>query len=678
MSASEALRARHAALVDEILHHDFQYYILAEPEISDEQYDTLMRELVALEEQHPDLRSSDSPTQRVGGGITRDFPTVSHDTPMLSLANSYSEQDIRDFHRRVSESLGIAEVEYHAELKLDGVAISLRYADGVLERAATRGDGIQGDDITPNARTIRALPLRVRGKHHPALFEVRGEVVMYKEDFARLNEEREAAGDKLFANPRNSAAGTLKLQDSSVVSRRNLRSFVYAVGADVAGVETQSGALQWLRDCGFPVNPHHALCTDIDAVIAFWRHWEEHRDELPYEIDGVVVKVNSLRGQRELGSVAKSPRWAIAFKFASRQANTVLRDITFQVGRMGTVTPVAELEPVLLAGSTISRATLHNEDFIRDLDLRPGDVVTIEKGGDVIPKVTAADHSARKENSTPFAFTSVCPACLSALRRPEGLAAWFCENQRCPAQVRGRIEHFASRTAMDIEGLGEAVVDVLVRQGLVSTVADLYWLHEHRETLERVERFGKRSVQKLLEGIESSKSRSFERVLYALGIRFVGQGVAALLAGRFPSFDALGSATIEELEATDGVGPRIARSVRSFFEDAEALAVVRKLRDAGVTSHGTARTVRTHDFFSGKTFVITGTLIGYTRDEAKALIEGFGGKVTGSVSAKTSFVLAGEAAGSKLDKARALGIRVIDEDEFVSHITASETSADTA
>jgi DNA ligase (NAD+) len=678
MSATEASRDRHAVLTQEIQHHDFKYYVLAEPEISDEQYDALIRELVTLEEHYPELRTPSSPSQRVGGAITRDFPTVVHDTPMLSLANSYSEQDIRDFHRRVSEALGTDDVEYHAELKLDGVAISLRYSNGVLERAATRGDGVQGDDITPNVRTIRTLPLRARGEKHPGIFEVRGEVVMYKTDFARLNEEREANGEKLFANPRNSTAGTLKLQDSSIVAKRNLKSFVYSLSGEFASIETQSGALQWLRDCGFPVNPHNAVCADIDAVIAFWQHWEEHRDELPYDIDGVVVKVNSLRLQRELGSIAKSPRWAIAFKFASRQAITVLRDITFQVGRMGTVTPVAELEPVLLAGSTISRATLHNEDFIRELDLRPGDVVTIEKGGDVIPKVTAADHSVRSGESTPFSFATHCPACSSVLRRPEGQAAWFCENQRCPAQVRGRIEHFASRNAMDIDGLGEAVVDVLVTQGLVRTVADLYSLHEHRVVLEAVDRFGKKSVQKLLEGIESSKARPFERVLHALGIRFVGQGVAALLAKHFPSFDALSAATIEQLQATEGIGPRIAKSVTEFFEDAESFAVLGKLREAGVTIQGSGRSMQAHPFFSGKTAVITGTLNGFSRDEAKAIIEGFGGKVAGSVSAKTSYVLAGEAAGSKLDKARALGIPVIDEDEFVSHITASETSADTA
>ncbi len=667
MHPTDNAHARYTALAREILHHDYLYYVLAEPEISDERYDALLRELADIEREHPELQTPDSPTQRVGGTVTREFPTVAHDTPMLSLSNSYSEADVRDFHRRVSELLEIDSVEYHAELKLDGVAISLRYRDGVLERAATRGDGVQGDEITPNARTIRSLPLRVHSDDYPPQFEVRGEVVMYKDDFQRMNEEREAAGEKLFANPRNSTAGTLKLQDSAIVAKRNLRAFTYALNSPIDGVETQDQALQWMRKLGFPVNPNSAVCESIDAVLEFCSRWEQQRDELPYDIDGVVVKVNRIRQQEQLGSIAKSPRWAIAFKFASRQATTQLRGITFQVGRMGTVTPVAELEPVLLAGSTISRATLHNEDIIRELDLREGDTVTIEKGGDVIPKVTAVDHSARGNDSQPFDFASICPACGTALRRPEGQAAWFCENQACPAQVRGRIEHFASRTAMDIEGLGEAVVDILVGKGFLRTVADLYTLGEHRDAIEAIDRFGKKSVDNLLDGIERSKSRPFDRVLHAIGIRFVGQGVARVLAERFPSFDLLAAATLEELQLAEGIGPRIAESVVAFFGNPESVAMVEKLREAGVTSRGEARIIESHPFFEGKTFVITGTLTRFTRDEAKAAIERMGGKVAGSVSARTSVVLAGEAAGSKLEKARTLGIQIIDEDEFVSH-----------
>ena len=668
MSIPEAARARYAELVARIFQHDHLYYVLADPEISDEAYDALLRELVDLERDYPELRTDNSPSQRVGGFVTRDFPTVTHDTPMLSLANSYSGDEVRDFHRRVSEALERDDIAYHAELKLDGVAISLRYRDGALERAATRGDGIQGDEITCNARTIRSLPLQVRGGEAPAVFEVRGEVVMFKADFARINEEREAAGEKLFANPRNSAAGTLKMQDSAIVAKRNLHVFVYALTSRIDGVADQAAALAWLRTHGFPVNPHSVVCKNIDEVLAFCDNMELQRDALPYDIDGVVIKVNGLRQQEQLGSIAKSPRWAIAYKFASRQATTVLRGITFQVGRMGTVTPVAELVPVLLAGSTISRATLHNEDFIRELDLRTNDTVTVEKGGDVIPKVTAVDLSTRKEDSEPFTFATLCPACATPLLRPQGQAAWFCENQACPAQVRARIAHFADRTAMDIEGLGEAVVDVLVEQGLVSTVADLYDLADHRAQLEAIERFGKKSVDYLLAGIERSLSRPFDRVLHAIGIRFVGQGVARILAENFPSFDALAAASAEELQRVEGIGPRIAESVRAFFQNEESADMIARLTAAGVTSQGEARHIEQHPFFAGKTFVVTGTLQRYTRDEAKAIIERLGGKVAGSVSKKTSAVLAGEAAGSKLEKAQALGIKIIDEDEFVSHI----------
>jgi DNA ligase (NAD+) len=677
MHVPDEVRARHAALIDEIERHDHRYYILADPEISDFDYDALIRELVAVEHQYPGLRRHDSPTQRVGGDITRDFPTVAHDTPMLSLSNAYSEAELRDFHRRVREALDSEDVTYLAELKFDGVALSLRYRDGILERAATRGDGLQGDDITTNVRTIRSLPLRVPGDGTPPLFEVRGEVIMYKADFAKLNDEREAQGEKLFANPRNSAAGTLKIQDSSIVAHRKLRAFVYSIPTSINGVHTQADALQWLRERGFPVDEHYAVCPDIDAVLDFCARWEEQRDELPYDIDGVVVKVNSLSAQQRLGAVARSPRWALAWKFASRKASTRLRDISFQVGRMGAVTPVAELIPVLLAGSTISRATLHNEDFIRALDLRPGDLVTIEKGGDVIPKVTSADHTSRSSESRPFAFISYCPSCQSPLSRPEGQAAWFCENQACPAQVRGRIEHFASRGAMDIEGLGEAVVDILVGQGFVHTVADLYELHKRREELERIERFGRKSVDKLLESIERSKGRPFDRVLYAVGIRFVGQGVSRLLTDHFRSMEALAAASVEELQQVNGIGARIADSVYAFFRNADSAAMLRALGSAGLVMRLADRPVERHAFFSGKTFVITGTLIGYSRDEAKALIERYGGKVTGSVSARTSCVLAGDAAGSKLDKARSLGIPVIDEEEFVSHIRISETTSDT-
>jgi DNA ligase (NAD+) len=672
MAVPDDMRARHASLSEEILQHDYRYYVLADPAISDSAYDALFDELQDIEAKHPELRTSHSPTQRVGGSITREFPTVTHDVPMLSLANTYDEEDVRDFHRRVTELLDVEYLRYHVELKLDGVALAVRYRDGDFERAATRGDGTQGDDISANARTIRSLPLRLRPETAPPpVLEVRGEVVMHKKDFAALNSEREKSGEKLFANPRNSTAGTLKMQDSSAVARRRLQAYMYSLIGAVPGVETQHGALEYMRRCGFSVNPHTRLCDTIDEVIEFWRTWQEARDELPYEIDGIVVKVDDLRQQEELGNVARSPRWAIAFKFAARQARTVLERIEVQVGRMGTITPVAHLRPVPLSGSTISRATLHNEDFIRELDLHLGDTLLIEKGGDVIPKVTGVVRDQRPADARPFRFPSDCPACGSLLHRPEGEAAWFCDNLRCPAQIRGRIEHFASRGAMDIEGLGEAVIDTLVDHGFIETYADLYSLAGHREEMEALDRFGRKSVENLLAGIEESKSRPLDRVVHALGIRFVGQTVARLLAMHFRSLSALEAADEDALVAIDGVGPRIASTVIRFFRDEETRALVHRLIGAGVTARSESRDHEEHAYFTHRTFVLTGTLARMTRDEARAHIERFGGKVSGSVSKNTDVVVAGEAAGSKLDKARRLGITVIDEDTFLAQLPES-------
>lgn len=670
MSVSPSALRRHLELAETIRRHDHLYYVLAEPAISDQEYDALLSELQRIEEEFPELRTPDSPTQRVGGDITREFPTVLHASPMLSLANTYDEEDLRDFHRRVVEQLETTEVEYFAELKIDGVALSARYRDGVLERAATRGDGTQGDDISANARTIRSIPLRLQGQAPlPPLLEVRGEVVMYKEDFLRLNEGREAAGEKLFANPRNSTAGTLKLQDSSIVASRRLHFFAYTLIADLPEVDTQSAAMEYLRQRGFPVSPHYRICRSIEDVLGFWEHWEAHRDDLPFEIDGVVVKVNRFRQQDQLGTVARNPRWAIAFKFSARRATTVLEDIVYQVGRMGTVTPVAVLRPVFLAGSTISRATLHNEDFITELGLRVGDTVTIEKGGDVIPKVTGVDESQRSAEAPAFRFISECPACGTPLRRPEGEAAWFCENVECPAQLRARIEHFASRGAMDIEGLGEAVVDTLVDRGFIRTYADLYSLHAIKDALISLDRFGEKSVTTLLANIERSKHATLDRVVHGLGIRFVGQGVARLLARRFRSLPPLMDADVDALTAIDGIGPRIAESVRRFFDEPQSRALADRLLDEGVAGEiendgGTD----TLPFFDGKTFVLTGALSRFTRDQAKALIERLGGKVTGSVSKKTDALLAGEDAGSKLEKARGLGIAIIDEEGFLAEL----------
>lgn len=673
MSVPPDIRKEHENLCREIREHDHRYYVLADPSIDDRQYDALMERLLAIEKDYPSLRTPDSPSQRVGGTITKEFPTVRHDVPMLSLSNTYSEDELQAFNRRVCEKLGKESVTYTAELKMDGVAVSLIYEDGVLVRGATRGDGFVGDDITANVRTIRSLPLRLTNADATGRrLEVRGEVFMHKKDFEALNTERELTGEKLFANPRNSTAGTLKMQDASIVASRPLRVSVYSLFAPELHLTSHYESLQTMRSLGLPVNANVRLCQGIVEVQAFCDEWEMRRDSLPYEIDGVVVKVDSLEDQRTLGTVAKSPRWAIAYKFSARKAETVLKDITFQVGRIGTITPVAELAPVLLAGSTISRATLHNEDFIRELDLRKGDTVVIEKGGDVIPKVSAVVLEKRPQDAEPFVFASKCPACGTALLRPEGEAAWFCENPECPAQVRGRIEHFASREAMDIETLGEAVVDVLVEHGFITTYADLYDLHTSRKELEKLERFGAKRVEKLLDGIERSKRQPLDRVLFALGIRFVGKGTATLLANHFLSFDALRVAAKEELESVNGIGPRIAESVRRFFDDSRSCSLVDKLIRAGVSaSLQETEPEQRLAFFDGKTFVLTGTLTSLTRDEAKRLIETFGGKVAGSVSSKTNAVIAGESAGSKMDKARQLGIRIFSEEDFINELPPS-------
>lgn len=647
--------------------HDYRYYVLAEPVITDEHYDRLMRELQLLEEENPSFRSPDSPTQRVGGEPTKEFGTVTHDPPMLSLANTYSEEEIRDFDRRVRELLKDETPTYVAELKFDGVAIALKYRGGLLVEGATRGDGTQGDDITNNLRTVKPIPLRLRTEEDGLMnIDVRGEAFMHRKDFDGMNAQREALGEKMFINPRNSTAGTLKLQDPKLVATRRINMFAYALFANKKRLEKHSVNLDLLRKLGFPVNSHSKICTTIDEVVAYWKRWEDKRDTLPYDIDGVVIKVDSLRQQNLLGTIAKSPRWAVAFKFASRKAETRLNGITLQVGRVGTITPVAELEPVFVGGTTVSRATLHNIDYIHELDLRIGDMVIVEKGGDVIPKVSGINPSKRPKKNAPFVMPRKCPACGSSIYRPEEEANYFCENSGCPAQVKGRIEHFASRGAMDIEGLGEAAVDQLVTLELVKTVADLYVLSEKKKKLVELERWGEKSTQNLLEAIEGSKKKPYHRLLFALGIRHVGAGVAKVLAAEFPSLEGMQKATEEQLRSTQQVGPAIADSIVHFFADKHNQEIVRRLSDSGLTLAGPAR--KKGGALAGKTFVLTGTLPTYSREEATAIIERNGGSVNSSVSKKTTFVLAGDDAGSKLAKARTLGVRVISESEFMSMV----------
>lgn len=648
----------------EILEHDYRYYVLAQPSISDAQYDALMRQLQELEAQYPDLVTPDSPTQRVGGQPTKEFPTVPHTVPMLSLANAYTEEEIRDFDRRVRELLEGASYRYVCELKFDGVSLSLRYRNGILSAGVTRGDGTQGDDITNNVKTIRSIPLRLRdpGKEF-ANIEVRGEVFMERKDFEEMNEERARLGEKIFANPRNATAGTLKLQDPKLVAARPLKFFAYYLRSEGKSLTSHFDNLQTLKRLGFVVNEHSRLCTSIEQVIDYWKLWQERRDKLPYDIDGVVVKVDSLRQQEILGAIAKSPRWAIAFKFAARKAETKLLDIRLQVGRVGTVTPVAVLQPVLLGGTTVSRASLYNEDYIRDLDIRIGDTVVVEKGGDVIPKVTAVVTGKRPRSAKPFRFPRACPECGSKLFRPEGEANYFCDNYSCPAQLKGRIEHWAMRGAMDIEGLGEAVVDQLVKLKFVRNVSDLYYLHEHRHELVELERWGEKSVNNLLESIEASKEKPFHRVLFALGIRHVGAGVAQVLGEHFDSIDDLRRASQEELQRIHEIGPKIAESIVHFFRDRRNVEMIERLRRAGVKLVAERKTTGP---LSGKTFVLTGALSSMTREEAKALIEAAGGKVASSVSKNVDYLIVGEEAGSKLDKARKLGITLWDEKELLS------------
>ncbi|MFN0159576.1 MAG: NAD-dependent DNA ligase LigA [Bacteroidota bacterium] len=661
--ASRQINQRAEQLRQELHEHDYRYYVLAEPTIADEQYDVLMKELQGIEREYPELQTPDSPTQRVGGQPTKTFPTVSHNPPMLSLGNSYSEQEIRDFDRRVREMLDEEAPRYVAELKFDGVAIALRYRDGKFVQGATRGDGTQGDDITHNLRTIRALPLRLRTSDKSVMnIQVRGEAYMERRDFDKLNAQQATAGGKIFINPRNTTAGTLKLQDPKIVAGRAIRFFAYSLFASGGHLASHSENLKVLGKLGFSVNAHARLCSSIDEVIEYWKTWESKRDTLPYDIDGIVVKVDSLEQQQTLGNIAKSPRWAIAFKFASRKAETLLKGITLQVGRVGTITPVAELQPVFVGGSTVSRATLHNVDYITELDLRVGDTVIVEKGGDVIPKVSRVVQEKRPKETTPFSMPRTCPECGSRIYRAEEEANYFCENSECPAQVKGRIEHFARRGAMDIEGLGEAAVEQLVGLGLIKNYADIYSLHKHKESLVSIERWGEKSAQNLLDAIEQSKKQQFHRVLFALGIRHVGTGVAQLLSEHFDSIDALAEADEEALQSVSGLGPRIATSVKHFFAEKHNREIIKKLKGAGLTL--TATTTRTRGTLSGKTFVLTGTLPAFSRDEAKRIIEQHGGKVASGVSKNITYVLAGEDAGSKLAKAESLGIAIINEKEF--------------
>lgn len=651
-----------AELRDKIRFHEHRYYVLDDPEISDFEFDKLLAHLKELEQQHPELLTPDSPTQRVGGEPSSEFPKVRHSVRMMSLDNTYSVDDLRDFDRRVRELAGRDRVEYVAELKLDGLSMALTYQDGTLEHGVTRGDGTVGEDVTANIRTIHSVPLRLDARKlkaigNPARLEVRGEVIMTRKAFEQANAQREAAGEPKFANPRNSAAGSIRQLDPRIVAERKLDMFVYYL--QVKGVEPlaqHAQALETLGAMGFKVNPHWRRCPAFDDLLAYIQEWETKRHELAYEIDGIVVKVNDVRLWEELGATSKSPRWAVAYKYPARQATTRVNDIRAQVGRTGTLTPVADLEPVDVGGVTVSHATLHNMDEVERLGVKIGDTVLIQRAGEVIPQVLKVVEHA--EDGRKFVMPEKCPVCGEDVRRAEGEVAYRCVNNACPARLKESLLHFAGRRAMNIDGLGEALVDQLVDQGLVRDVAGLYKL-THQQ-LADLERMGKKSAQNLLDEIARSRQVELARVIYALGIRFVGERTAQLLANHFGSLDKLATATDEELVKAEEVGPRIAEAIREFFQEKRNLEVIGKLREAGL-QFKQAQTRKADGKLAGKQFVLTGTLPTYSRDQAKQMIEDAGGRVVGSVSKKTDYVVVGADAGSKLDKARALGVKTVDE-----------------
>lgn len=653
-----------------ITKHDYNYYVLAQPIVSDADYDKLVKELEQLEKENPHLITNDSPTQRVGKDLTKEFKPVKHKVPMLSLSNTYDEEDLLDFDRRIKESLPENEkVEYVVELKIDGASVSINYIDGKLKTAATRGDGLIGEEITNNIKTIRSIPLKINNKISDKYslkdFEVRGEVFMRIADFKSLNKEREIKGEKLFANPRNSTAGTLKLQDPKIVSSRKLNVFLYSLISVDEEFHSQEENLKLIGQLGFNVNDQFKVCKNIQQVLEVCKEFEQIRDKLDYEIDGAVIKVNLIRQQKILGSIAKSPRWAVAYKFKAKQAFTKLLDITWQVGRTGAITPVAELEPVLLAGSTISRATLHNFDEIQRKDIRVGDTVVIEKGGDVIPKIVSVVLDERKKKSTQTIPPVKCPVCQSKIYKPENEVAFYCENPECSAQIKGRLIHFASRGAMDIEGLGEALIDLFVERGFIKHISDIYKLKDKREELIKIDRLGEKSIDNLLSAIETSKSQPFSKVLFAIGIRYVGAGAAQKITDHFVSVENLIAASEEQISDIYEIGPSISKSIRQFFSDKKNLKLIEELRRAGLNFVSEKKEIKSSSL-TDKTFVLTGTLSGFSRDEAAERIKALGGKATSSVSKNTDYVIAGENAGSKLTKAESLGIKILDESAFLA------------
>ena len=665
----EQAKLRITELTGKINHYNYLYHQKDISEISDYEFDQLLRELIDLEEQFPALKLADSPSQRIGGTITKVFETVYHKYPMLSLGNTYSQDELRDYDKRVSKGLDGESYEYICELKFDGVALSITYENGLLSKAVTRGDGEKGDNITNNAKTIKTLPLKINNSANSGAIEVRGEVFMSRKVFDKLNKEREDIGETRLANPRNTASGTLKMQDSSVVANRKLDCFLYSLLGEDLQIKTHEEALKQLEKWQFKVSSTYKKCKNIEEVIEYIEYWETRRFELPLETDGIVVKVNSYAQQEVLGFTAKSPRWAIAYKYKAENAATVLKEISYQVGRTGAITPVANLEPVLLAGTTVKRASLHNANEIERLDLRIGDTVFVEKGGEIIPKITGVDISKREEGSEPVSYISSCPECGTPLIRKEGEAVHYCPNERgCPPQIKGRIEHFIQRKAMDIDSLGTRTIALLFEQNLLNNPADLYKLSY--DDIFQLEGFKDLSTRNLLNGIEASKNISFDSVLFALGIRYVGKTVAEKLAGHFKNIDNLASADFEALIAVPEIGERIAESVIEFFKVPENKTLIEELKGAGLQFAMIEKEVVLESSLLGdKSFVISGVFNSFSRDEIKEKIKNNGGKVVSAISGKVDYLVAGEKMGpSKLEKAQKLGVNIISEQDFLAMI----------
>lgn len=669
-------------LTKELNEHNFRYYVLAQPLISDYDFDMKMKQLEQLEKQYPDLAFSDSPTQRVGGAITKEFKQVRHEYPMLSLGNTYSEQEIIDFVTRVKKLIP-EKVEYVCELKYDGVAIGLRYENGRLVSGITRGDGEQGDDVTTNIKTIRSIPLRLRADGYPEKFEIRGEVMMTRDVFDQINEERVEIGEQPFANPRNAAAGSLKMQDSAEVAKRSLDCFLYYLVGDRLPINNHYDSLRECRRWGFKIPNYIAKCSSVEDIFDFIQYWNTARRDLNFDIDGVVIKVNSYEQQQALGFTAKSPRWAIAYKFEAESAATELLSIDYQVGRTGAITPVANLAPVTLAGTTVKRASLHNADIIEKLDIRVGDVVFVEKGGDIIPKITGVDFNKRPKSSQTTEFIRQCPECGATLIRNEGEAAHYCPNDSgCPPQIKGRLEHFISRKAMNIESLGEGRIEILYENDLVKSISDFYYLSNESllglekifpadgEKKERRVSFREKTVENIMTGIENSKQVPFQRVLYALGIRYVGETVARKLAAHFGNIDALIMANIETLTSVPEIGERIAGSITDYFSKPENIRIIAKLKDAGIQM----KTIQAEEPIAdgklvGLSFVVSGVFQNFSREGIKQVISEQGGRVLSAVSANTSFLVAGDKMGpAKIQRAEAIGVKIISEDEFMEMI----------